>query len=153
MQEPARLGWGSNNLTIWGEGFSFQHFSVVFWNVHAGALLSQMSSLNLASNLFAWTAWVSKCSTSYLSLGYTFWCSISTPELLLWLHQALFIVSGVCLSSFIHHLFLLITFLRERFSSVMSSRCVCSVLKVRLFCPQGTFLTAFAWIVCMGSRV
>ena len=46
--------------------------------------------------------------------GYIFCCSVSTPELLVVaLHQALFIVSGFCLSSFIHHL-LLITFLRER---------------------------------------
>ena len=44
--------------------------------------------------------------------GYIFCCSVSTPELLVVaLHQALFIVSGFCLSSFIHHL-LLITFLR-----------------------------------------
>jgi len=35
------------------------------------------------------------CGAPFLPLGYTFWCSVSTPELLVVaLHQALFIISG-----------------------------------------------------------
>ena len=50
-QQPARLGWGSNKLTISGV-FSFHTFSCFPLDVHAGALLKVLN-LNSASNLFA----------------------------------------------------------------------------------------------------
>jgi hypothetical protein len=47
--------------------------------------------------------WVSNCGTSFLPLGYTFWCSVNTPELLVVaLHQALLISSGFAF----HHSFI-----------------------------------------------
>jgi hypothetical protein len=59
-------------------------------------VVSQMLNLNSASNLFAWTAWVSNVALpSSCPLGYTFWCSVNTPALLVVaLHQALYTISG-----------------------------------------------------------
>ena len=45
-------------------------------------------------------------------LGYTFWCSVNTPDLLVVaLHQALYLSQVFAFSSFIHHLLLI--FLQE----------------------------------------
>jgi len=41
----------------------------------------------------SWVSYV--CCAPFFPLGYTFWCSVNTPELLVVaLHQALFITSG-----------------------------------------------------------
>ena len=73
--------------------FSFQHFSVLF--------LERTRLCNIVSQM-------------YLN---TFWRSVSMPGLLVVaLHQALYIVSGFCLSSIIHRL-LLLTFLRELYGT------------------------------------
>jgi hypothetical protein len=60
-------------------------------------------------------SWVFKRGTSFLPLDYTFWCSVSTPELLVVaLRQALLLSQVIAFHhSFITHL-LLITFLWEQ---------------------------------------
>ena len=82
--------------------------------VHCRKSVSQMLNLDTASNLFAWTVMGLQCGAPFLPLGYTFWCSVKTPELLVVaFHRALFIASGFAFHhSFIHH-FLLITSLEN----------------------------------------
>jgi len=88
--------WRANNLTIWGKGFSFQHFSVLFLERTCWCtVVSQMLNLNSASNLFAWTAWVSN-----VALPSSPWVIHSGVQLtrlncLLWLSIRLFLLSQV----------------------------------------------------------
>jgi hypothetical protein len=58
------------------------------------------------------------CGAPFLPLDYTFWCSVSTPELLVVaLHQALFIVSGFAFHHSFITSFLLITFLTQQYGT------------------------------------
>jgi len=109
VQQPAsRPGWGSNNLTTWGEGFflpTLQHFSVLFLERTCWCtVVSQMLNLNSASNLFAWTAWVSN-----VALPSSPWVILSGVQLtrlscLLWLSIRLFLLSQVHAFHFNHSL-------------------------------------------------
>ena len=91
VEHTVQMRW--NNLTTWGEGFSFQHFSVLFLERTCWCtVVNQMLDLNSASNLFD-EQHGSLMWRSLPPLGFNILVLWTRLNCLLWLSIRLFLLS------------------------------------------------------------
>ena len=131
VQQPARPGWGSNNLTTWGEGFSFQHFSCAFLRTY---MLVHCCKSNVIFELSFQFVWMNSHGSLNVVLPSSPWVIHSGVQLtrlicLLWPSIRLFYCLRFCLSSFIPHLWL-ITFLENNMALVAETSSLYTTLRL-----------------------